>query len=211
MTDLTPPNIDAKLLDGAVDFINRATHASGVQLAVTISEYVIDTFFGGNAGLLSSKDPTKTASFRALCERKDLHMGAATLFRLIRVGQQVRHLPSDLSENLSQAQHRALLAEPDGRQKAHFARQAVKHAWTAQKLSAEIAAKHPQEQPKPGRPHKAALLKWLGGLQRAAGDGLALPLVSEEFAELSADQQQKLTAEVAALQQMLADVLAAMG
>ena len=70
MTDLTPPNIDAKLLDGAVDFINRATHASGVQLAVTISEYVIDTFFGGNAGLLSSKDPTKTASFRALCERK---------------------------------------------------------------------------------------------------------------------------------------------
>jgi len=120
MTDLTSPTIDKSVLDGAVDFINRATHASGLQLAVLISEYVTDTFFGGDIGLLSSKDPTKIASFHALCQREDLQMGVSTLYRLVKIGHQVRQMPADLAESLTPAQHRALLSEPNPLHKQHL-------------------------------------------------------------------------------------------
>ena len=210
-TALTVPNIDKNLLDGAVDFINRAVHASSIQLAVARSEYVIDTFFAGDPRLLSSKDPDKTASFRALCDHPQLQMSAATLFRLVRVGQQARHLPSDLAENLTQAQHRALLAVPDPRHKQHLARQAVQHRWTAEQLTSQIAAEHPPEKAPQGRPHKPELLKWLGAVRRSSGEPRDSAVLAEDFAKLTADEQAKFKADLTALQAEWAKVLAAIG
>ena len=208
MTDLTPPTIDQNLIEGAVQFLNRATHASAVQLAVTVSEYIIDSFFGGDATLLSSKDPDKAASFRALCDHPQLQMSASTLNRLVRVGQQARHLPSDLAENLTQAQHRALLAVPDPRHKQHLALEAVKHHWTAEQLSNKIAAEHPPEKPPQGRPHKAELLKWLGAVRHTTGVARDPAGFVQDFSQLTDAEKAKFKADLAALQQELAEMLA---
>ena len=210
-TALTSPTIDQNLIDGAVQFLNRATHASATQLAVTVSEYVIDTFFAGDAALLSSKDPDKTASFRALCAHPQLQMSAATLFRLVRVGQQARLLPSDLSENLTQAQHRALLAVPDPRHKQHLARQAVQHHWTAEQLTNKIAAERPPEKAPQGRPHKAELLKWLGAVRHTTGDPRDPAVFAQDFAKMSEGDRAKFKADLTALQGELATMLAAIG
>lgn len=57
-TELATPgaSVDLDLLDGAVAFINRATHANGLPLAGTIGTYLVDTFFGGLAGREQSWD-----------------------------------------------------------------------------------------------------------------------------------------------------------
>ena len=134
ITAKTPPTIDQTLLDGAVHYLNRAMHASGLQLAVTVSEYVIETFFGGDIGLLSSKDSNKLASFRALCQREDLHMGVSTLNRLVRIGHKIKQLPADLAENLTPAHHRALLTAQGTQHKQHLARLTLQHHWTVQQF-----------------------------------------------------------------------------
>ena len=56
-TALSAPAVDKVLLDGAVDFINRAARSSGQQLAKIVSDYVKDSFFGGDLGLLSKARP----------------------------------------------------------------------------------------------------------------------------------------------------------
>jgi len=208
-TALTAPSIDKNLIDGAVQFLNRATHASAVQLAVTVSEYITDTFFGGDAKLLSSKDPDKTASFRALCDHPQLQMSAATLNRLVRVGLQARQLPADLAENLTQRQHRALLVVQNPQHKQHLARLTVQHGWSAAQLSAEIAAEHPPQKPPVGRKHKAELLKWIGAVRHTTGAARDPAVFAQDFAKLTEMDKAKFKTELAALQLEWAQMLAA--
>lgn len=209
-TELTTTPIDQNLLDGAVDFINRSMHASSVQLAVIISEYVVATFFAGDVGLLSSKDPTKLLSFRALCEHPGLEMGVSTLQRLVRVGVQVRHLPADLAENLTMTHHRSLLAVPNAAHKQALARMAVKQHWSVQKLQAVIAAEHPQPPTHAGRATKPALLKWLTAMEKAVADQPETAVITAEFSLLAADEQIKLRVGLTALNQTLQQALAAL-
>jgi hypothetical protein len=89
--DPAPAAVDSALLDGAVRFLQRAVHTSGLQLATQVSAYVIETFFAGDAAAMSSKDPHKTASFAALCAHPDLPMGPATLYGLVRSVQADRY------------------------------------------------------------------------------------------------------------------------
>lgn len=203
-----PPTVDPALLDGAVAFINRAAHASGLQLASIVSVYVVDTFCQGDFSAVGSKDPHKSAPFAALCAREDLQMGAATLLRLVRIGHQARHLPADLAESLTLSHHRELLTVADVQHKQHLARLAVQHDWTVQQLQARIADERPA-QPRPlGRPVKPAALKWLGAVQKAmaVGDGQW----STEIGQLAPAQRAQLKAELVALQAGLAVRLAAL-
>lgn len=207
-TDL--PEINPVLLDGAVDFINRAARTSGLHLAVTVSEYVIDTFFGGDFAAISSKDPHKTASFTALCAREDLQMGPATLNRLVRIGQQARHLPSDLAESLSLSHHRLLLSVKALQHKQHLAHEAAKHSWTVEQLQAQIAAEKPVVPNPLGRPHKAAALKWLKAVQTVTTKGVDAANWAYEVAELSPTDQAKLKADMQTLVAQLQLRLAAL-
>lgn len=131
-------------------------------------------------------------------------MGASTLNNLVRIGLQVQHLPADLADNLTMTHHRALLAVKQAPHKQKLARQAVKYAWTVQQLKATIAAEHPQPANHAGRPAKAALLKWLEGLQKASGDKQAGPAFAAEFGELKAVEQAAFQLELAALVTTLA-------
>lgn len=168
MTDLTPQIVDQNLIDGAVDFINRTARSASLQMATAISEYIVDSFFGGDFNAISSKDPHKTASFAALCARQDLQIPATTLNRLVRIGHQVRQMPQDLAEKLSMTQHRALLSVVETPHKQKLARQTIKHAWTVEQLKQNIAAEKPPKSHPLGRPAKATALKWMTALQKPA-------------------------------------------
>jgi hypothetical protein len=199
---------DITLIDGAVLWLNRTIQASGIQLAIQVSDYVLDSFFGGDMTSLSSKDPQKTASFRALCAREDLQMGASTLHRLVRIGQQARHLPADISERLSLGHHRALLSVDNAAHKQHMAREALRHSWSAEKLAATLAAEHPQSPHRPGRPKKPALLKWLGSVRREVAVCQDARKFAKEFTALPTADQAIAKAELLAVRHRLDDLLA---
>jgi hypothetical protein len=204
------PVIDPALLDGAVQFLNRAVQVSGLQLATQVSTYVVDTFFAGDFALLSSKDPHKTASFRALSEHPGLQMGATTLYRLVRIGQQARHLPQDLAERLSLSHHRLLLTVDNPQHKQHLARLAAQHGWSVAELQAQIQAELPQPDKTRGRPAQAPVVRWLAALQRQADGGLDAGQFAAGVAGLSAEQQARVRAGLAVLRERLADLEAAL-
>lgn len=172
-------------IDGAVAFLNNALRDSGVQLAVTVSDYVVQTFFGGDPKHLSSHDRTRAVTYGALCARKDLEMGAATLRRLVRIGLQVKELPAELAHELTPGQHRALLVVDSLEHKLELARATVAGQWTAEKLEEVISVERrkPEGEVKAGRPSKARLVKAAAAVTKAA---LALGAAEAFAVELAA-------------------------
>jgi len=198
---------DLQLVEGAVSWLNRAVQASGVQLAVQVSEYVLATFFGGEFGAFSDHDGQKSVSFKALCRREDLDLGESTLYRLVRIGHQVGQLPGEIADSLSLTHHRTLLAVTDQRHRQHLARMAVTEKWSVAQLSAAVAAQRPAQGKRPGRPAKPVALKWLGEVGRAVDKGPDAAKFAEYYAGLDAAGRAEakvavdgLAARVAALQ-----------
>ena len=91
---------DLALVEGAVAWLNRTVQASGVQLAVEVSGYILATFFGGDFAAFADHDRTKPVSFRALLRHQQLQLGESTLYRLVRIGHHVGQLPQDVAEAL---------------------------------------------------------------------------------------------------------------
>lgn len=202
--------VDPALLDGAVLWLNRAVQSSGIELAVQVSEYVIDTFFAGDFALLTSHDPNKSASYRALCQREDLHMGAATLHRLVRIGQQVRHLPADVAQALTLRHHRALLTVANQQHRQHLARQALRHEWTSDRLASVIRAEKPLNGKPRGRPAQPAVVKWLAAVRRSSGENQDPREFAVAVGGLTAGEQADLRADLLALQRQIQALVAAL-
>lgn len=210
LADPSSVAIDPEVLEGAVRFLQRAVHTSGLQLATQVSAYVIDTFFGGDPAGLSSKNPHKTASFAALCAHPDLPMGQATLYGLVRIGQQVRHLPPDLAESLSLSHHRALLTVDNAAHKQHVARLAVQHGWSVAQLRATLAAEKPAVGKPRGRPTLAPVVKWQAGVQRAVGTVRPADF-ARQFSKLPDDEQARMRTELVGLRKLLQSLELAIG
>jgi hypothetical protein len=213
MNELEPNDStgDGQRLDAAVQWLNRATLASGVELSVQVSGYIIDTFFGGDFAAFTSKDPHKTATFVALCQREDLTLGASTLYRLVRIGQQVNALPRDIADSLTMRHHRALLSVDNGQHRQHLARQAVAHGWTAQALQARISAERPADGKKLGRPAQAPAVRWAHALGKATQAAAATDEFAASFAALSPAVQDGVRQAVATARARLDEMLLAMG
>lgn len=201
--DPAPPlplsEADLLLVDGAVAWLNRTVQSSSVQLAVEVSDYVLATFFGGDFQAFADTTSNKPVSFRALGRREDLAIGEATLYRLVRIGQQVGQLPADVAEALSLKHHRALLSLTDGRSRNALAREAATEGWTAQQLADAIQAKQPIDGKKRGRKPLPAALKGLAAMRRAAEQGMEPAGFAAVFAGLAPEQQAATRAEVLAL------------
>ena len=207
MTDLT---ITASILtaaetatvDGAVHWLNHAVRASGIQLAAQVNQFILDTFFGGNYESFSDPSSSKPVSFGALCAREDLHLGQTSLYRLVRIGQQIKHLPSEVAEALSMTHHRTLLAVTDQRHLHRLAREAMLHRWTATELEAQVHEVQPAKGGKTGRPRVPDGLKWLGAVLRAS-EGDKTAQLAKDFTALSEAKQADVRAKVAELRKLL--------
>lgn len=84
----------------------------------------------------------------------------------------------------------------------------MQHRWSAEQLPAKFAAEHPPEKPPPGRPHKPELLKWLGAVRHTSGGARDPAGFTQEFSQLTDAEKAKFKADLAALQQELAAMLA---
>ena len=83
--------VDAALLDRAVGEINRIYVSKGLETARSIGNYVVDTFFGGNLDSFRKRE-RKHVTFRALADRKDLHVAYNTIWYSVAVLDQLRLL-----------------------------------------------------------------------------------------------------------------------
>lgn len=155
------------LVDAAVAHLNGILRDNGLQLALAVSDYVVNTLFGGDSTAVTSHDPTKLVTYRTLCDHPQLQMGANTLRRLVRIGLQVHALPQDVAMQLSPAQHRALLVVGDVAEKGQLARQAIENHWDADALAAAIkAGRSPQKHPR-GRAAAPELVKEVNAVVKA--------------------------------------------
>ena len=200
---------DLALVDGAVAWLNRSVQTSSVQLAVEVSDYIVATFFGGDFQAFADPSRTKPVSFRALARRDDLAIGEATLYRLVRIGQQVGQLPADIAEALTLKHHRALLSLSDGRSRHALARQAAAEGWTAQQLADAIQQKQPLAGNKRGRKPVPAELKGLAAMRRATQQGPDPAGFAAVFAGLAPQQQAATRADVLALAERVKGLVAA--
>ncbi|MBI5609741.1 MAG: hypothetical protein HY902_12785 [Deltaproteobacteria bacterium] len=204
--DLAQPQDQDPSIDAAVQWLNRAVQASGVRLAMEVSEYVLTTFFGGDFNAFADHDRTKPQSFAALVRRQDLAISETTLYRLVRIGQQARHLPSAVAEALSPTHHRVLLGVRDLRHKGRLAREAAEQNWTVARLAQEVKALEPGNTSKTGRPPLPPLVKALGEVTRSWHRGVDVAAFGQAYSQLSAQHKAELRAEVAKLEADLAEI-----
>jgi hypothetical protein len=106
ITVVEPPSlrgvekIDTVLLDDAVATINRIYVGKGLELYFAVGDYVLNTFFGGDPETFHTRGKGH-ATFRALAEREDLHLGYSALYKAMAVVEQRRLLPDNLASVLS--------------------------------------------------------------------------------------------------------------
>ena len=148
---------EAEKVDEAVRFINERTILSGLELAKEVGEYILDTFFDGDYANFTDTSRSKSTSFRALLERDDLLPGGATVYRFVRISQQLKLLPSEVATRLTLTHHRALLALPDLETKEALARRALDEDWSSQVLETEVRKLLPKS--RAGRKPTPALAK----------------------------------------------------
>lgn len=161
-------NEDKKLIDAAVKEVNRLYLVSQVKSAFEIGEYLVVTFFGGDAERSKSED---SVSFRALAKRKeDLAVSHSWLWAAARVYANRDQIPEDIRHQLSFSHHRALLPlSDDPKATASLAKKAVKEGLTKVQLD-ELVAEHRATgdgDPR-GRPPEPTFITSLKRLNKAA-------------------------------------------
>lgn len=196
---------DQRVVEEAVVWLNGAASRSGLGLAVEVRDYVIARFFGGSYEAFSDPSSVKPASFRALAQRSDLEVSHATLYALVRVGEQARSLPAAVAEALSMRQHRALLPLADPEAKAALAAEALAHGWSAADIADEVRAQRPLEEAK-GRPVVPPVVKQARALKRL----LKAPALPEAGEVLTPKQRGELEGAAAALESHAAALRAAL-
>lgn len=198
---------DLALVDGAVAWLNRAVQASGVQLAVEVSGYILASFFGGDFAAFSDTTNTKSVSFRSVVRHRDLQIGESTLYRLVRIGHHVGMLPQDVAEALSLSHHRALLGVSDGRHRQALARAAATEGWSVLQLEEAVKEKQPPDLKRTGRKPLPPGLKAFGAVARGASEGLDPVRFKAEFEGLGVEKQAEKRAEVLALAERVAGLV----
>lgn len=192
------------LVDGAVLWLNQAVLTSGIHLASQVHRYVIDTFFAGNYAEFASPSRSKDTSFGALCRRDDLQLGESTLYRLVRIGEQVQHLSGEVAQALTLTHHRALLPVTDAEQMQTLAQAAVQQDWSVAELAAQVKRLTPSKPGKAGRPPLPEAVKWLGGVARGLAKVPAGGDFAVDFAGMDEASKVRIRAQVKAVQAAVA-------
>ena len=81
-------NVDQKLVDQAVVYINETIIETSYKGSIQIGGYILEHFFNNDINLACSRAPNKSVSFTELCKRDDLGVHPTTLSRMVRVASQ---------------------------------------------------------------------------------------------------------------------------
>ena len=189
--------VDDKLVDSAVEEINRLHSAKGLELARAMGEYLVKTFFGGdldNFGVEKSH-----ASWRALANREDLQVSHSTLWFSVAILAQLRQLPEDVGTALSVSHHRLLVPVRDPKAKERVARKAVEQGLTVSQFEAEVAkVRKTEKRSKGGRPAIPPHLKALRRLPRLLEPVSEFAVTTDDVELLGQDRMKELLADLEA-------------
>lgn len=147
-------------LDDAVHTINRIVARKGLETALEVGQYLLDTFFDGDPGTFRS-GADDHISFRALAQREDLVVSYSWLSRAVGVVEQVKALPEDVAYRLSLSHHYKLLAIRDEDLKQRLATEAAEDGLSRRALEQRIRQLREQTRGKSnaGRPTLPAVMK----------------------------------------------------
>jgi hypothetical protein len=127
----------ALLVDGAVDHINRIYIRKGLEVAIEVGRYVLDTFFDGDSALVADHGKDQP-TFRALADRDDLMMSHAAIWRAVRIAVQLPALPEQAATLLPYTHHTLLLPIRDRTTKAELAQAAINDGLTSRDFEARV-------------------------------------------------------------------------
>jgi hypothetical protein len=163
----SPEQVDEKKVERAVSEIRDLLQETLYKAVVAVGEYVLRTFFHDDPALVSSKDPNKSASFRALAERcgADLPISKSWLHNAVAVVIMQRALPEGANyKQLPPSHQTALLPLRSPQAIEKLAKRAVEKNLSVRDLRTavgeEVAKTRSDESPR-GRPKKAILVKTL--------------------------------------------------
>lgn len=181
---------EERQVDATVRFLHETALRHGIEHAVEVRDHVLGTYFDGDFAAFSDSRRNKSRSFRSLCEREDLPYKFATLYSLVRVGQQVDELPAGVGRALSPTHHRALLPLLDAEAKVRLAREAVDRELTVAQLEERVRANKPKSNA--GRPALPPLVKQGHAVRRALA---AVQLPTEDEVAALDDEARAALAE----------------
>lgn len=190
--------------------IHRILLDAGLQVAARVHRYVLDEYFEGRWDYFCDPRRSKQGAFAALCRHPELGVGEGMLRELVRVGEQLLRMNTDLAWCLTVEHHRALLPVPDDGSREQMAELAVTRELTAKELSEEVARRYPPDSRRAGRPRQSKSTKQLSAMHKAFQAVDADKLVAE--APQWSDYQRNLNRERAMVWKALAErILAVVG
>lgn len=200
-----------QLVDEVVAHLNGIYTARGLEMARDVGEYLIATFFEGDAARFHARHKDHR-SFRALAQREDLQVSYSFLWHACAVVEQLRLLPADVAGALPLSHHRLLLGVKDPGEKERLAREAVEQGLSKRDLEAALAAARPVVPPehRPGRKPLPALARGLTQLKKAVALAGSEDVASLDRAKAKA-LLGELEAQLAALAALKAQVEAVVG
>ncbi len=205
--DLSATEVDP-VVEEAVRYINEKTIFSGLELARDIGDYILRHFFEGDFEKFTNPSRSKALSFRALLERQDLLLGAATLYVFVRISHHLKSLPDDVVSQLTLAQHRALLPLSDPESKVTLARQAIVQGWSSVVLREKVRKLLPRS--RKGRKPLPPLVKKVRQVARVLDRPDDGALTTEVVRKLKREQARDLADQVADILERLNGLSAAL-
>jgi hypothetical protein len=167
--------IDSLALDRAVIKIAGIYTKRGLETAISIGRYVLDTFFAGDFESFR-REGKKHVTFRALAERSDLCVSHSFIWYAVAVLEQLQTLPVEIGWALQFSHHKLLLPLKDREIKVRLAREAVVEKMSKRTLADRIRELRRDSSvfSRAGRPPLPAFVKGLTqvkrGIERACSE-----------------------------------------
>ena len=193
----------------AVRTVNAILLRKNLEIAIELHRYVLAEFFGGDWQSFAECRPGNLPAFDAFVADPSLHIGREMLREMIKVGEQVQHMPGAVAGELSVAKHRALLRVSDPAERTALAEQAVAEGLTAEQLAAKVRELHPPAPRSKGRPAQPRTFKKLAAVY-LAGRQVDAKRLGDEVANYSPTQRKAAAARAQALAELAQAVLAAL-
>ncbi len=198
----TPSGVDSDApaapdTNESVEFLNGLARRSGLQTALAMGRYVLDTWFEGRASRFERLQGT-TPGYQALLAHPALELTPRKVTTAVRVTVQYEILPEEIAARLSLSHHQALVRVEDPDLKAELATEALKLGLNWERLQVVVSSRvaRPLAPTGPGRRRYPPHVKRLRALHRAVKVVLEEPAALVEILECDLDHWQEVLPKV---------------